>query len=116
MAQQELKKYVGGGDDHRDVGRVRMVFDCIVCLCEVEPEEDGCKKLTSCDHGERFHCGCIESWLKEHSTCPLCRTHVPKSLCHRLNVYLFKLQGEIVSYCNMALENMASSIGDCHDS
>lgn len=47
---------------------------CVVCLCDVSPG-DKYIKLTNCKHG--FHVECINGWLKDHSTCPLCRTPVP---------------------------------------
>ncbi|PWA58073.1 zinc finger, RING/FYVE/PHD-type [Artemisia annua] len=83
---------------------------------EVEPEDNEFKKLLNCNHGVQFHRGCIESWLKDHSTCPLCRSHVQRPVHQRLNAYMFKLRDNIVLYCNIALENVASSInGDCQD-
>ncbi|PNT32238.1 hypothetical protein POPTR_006G176700v4 [Populus trichocarpa] len=45
-------------------------FDCAVCLCEFEPE-DQLRLLPKCSHA--FHMECIDTWLLSHSTCPLCR-------------------------------------------
>ena len=93
-----------------------ILHDCVVCLCEVEPEDIEFKKLLNCNHGVQFHRRCIESWLKNHSTCPLCRSHVQRPVHQRLHDYMFKLRDDIVLYCNIALENVASSInGDCQD-
>ncbi|OAY31877.1 RING-H2 finger protein ATL13 [Manihot esculenta] len=45
-------------------------FDCAVCLCEFEPEDE-LRLLPKCSHA--FHMECIDTWLLSHSTCPLCR-------------------------------------------
>ncbi len=42
---------------------------CPICLSEVE-DAASCVQL-QCGHG--YHAECIESWLKLHSTCPVCR-------------------------------------------
>ncbi|GJV46285.1 zinc finger, RING/FYVE/PHD-type containing protein [Tanacetum coccineum] len=92
-----------------------VVYDCIVCLCEVSPRDEY-KVLSNCDHGVQFHAHCIDAWLKDHSTCPMCRSHIPRPLSQRLHNYLCeRLLEDVVSYCNSALDNVASSIGDCHD-
>ncbi|MFS7982443.1 putative transcription factor C2H2 family [Helianthus anomalus] len=111
MAQQELKK-----DDDQCNANGLILYDCVMCLCEVEQEDNGSKRLTNCEHGVQFHDGCIESWLKDHPTCPLCRSHVPRPVRLRLKAYLFKVRDDMVSYCNNALDNVASSFGDCDDS
>ncbi|XP_028763584.1 RING-H2 finger protein ATL2-like [Neltuma alba] len=43
---------------------------CAVCLSEFEEGQTG-RVLPNCDHF--FHRDCIDGWLREHSTCPLCR-------------------------------------------
>ncbi|MFS7959804.1 putative transcription factor C2H2 family [Helianthus anomalus] len=111
MAQQELKI---NDDQCNDSGPI--LFDCVVCLCEVAPEDSRSNRLTNCEHGVQFHDECIESWLKDHPTCPLCRSHVSWPVCLRLKAYLFKVRDDMVSYCNNALDNVASSINDCDDS
>uniref|UniRef100_A0A0D9XWX7 RING-type E3 ubiquitin transferase n=1 Tax=Leersia perrieri TaxID=77586 RepID=A0A0D9XWX7_9ORYZ len=47
---------------------------CVVCLAEYE-EKDVLRVLPYCGHG--FHVACIDIWLMNHSTCPVCRI----SLC-----------------------------------
>ncbi|MFS7900414.1 putative transcription factor C2H2 family [Helianthus anomalus] len=102
--QHELDKDDGGGP---------IRYDCIVCLCEVTPgDTDGFRMLPNCNHGFQFHGRCIEPWLKDHPTCPLCRSHVPQPVCHRLNVCLTRFRDDFVSYCHLALENVANNIGD----
>lgn len=43
--------------------------NCVVCMCDFE-EGDKVKKLI-CNH--QFHEGCIMTWLKNNSTCPMCK-------------------------------------------
>ncbi|GKD68012.1 zinc finger, RING/FYVE/PHD-type containing protein [Tanacetum coccineum] len=91
-----------------------VVYDCIVCLCEVSLRDEY-KMLPNCDHGVQFHAHCIAAWLKDHSICPMCRSRIPRPLSQRLHNYLCeRLLEEVVSYCNSALNNVASSIEDCH--
>lgn len=43
---------------------------CTVCLGEYE-EKDMLRVLPTCGHA--FHINCIDVWLRQHSTCPVCR-------------------------------------------
>ncbi|GMH29799.1 hypothetical protein Nepgr_031642 [Nepenthes gracilis] len=47
--------------------------DCSVCLSEFK-EEETLRLLPKCGHA--FHVSCIDTWLKSHSNCPLCRANV----------------------------------------
>ncbi|KAK9059396.1 hypothetical protein SSX86_022016 [Deinandra increscens subsp. villosa] len=47
--------------------------DCSVCLGEFQ-EEESIKLLPKCSHA--FHVYCIDTWLKTHLNCPLCRANV----------------------------------------
>ncbi|KAK7275486.1 hypothetical protein RIF29_16605 [Crotalaria pallida] len=53
---------------------------CAVCLSEFCKGEK-VKSLPVCNH--RYHADCIDAWLKNHITCPLCRNkiidHVPNN-------------------------------------
>ncbi|XP_062196915.1 E3 ubiquitin-protein ligase EL5-like [Phragmites australis] len=43
---------------------------CVVCLAEYE-EKDVLRLLPYCGHN--FHMACIDMWLEQNSTCPVCR-------------------------------------------
>lgn len=45
---------------------------CAICISEYELGEK--VKQLQCWH--KFHEECLKEWLKEHVTCPLCRTNV----------------------------------------
>ncbi|KAJ6798613.1 putative RING-H2 finger protein ATL1 [Iris pallida] len=47
--------------------------DCAVCLNEFQVEEK-IKMLPNCYHV--FHIDCIDTWLQNHSNCPLCRADI----------------------------------------
>jgi hypothetical protein len=44
-----------------------------VCLCEYE-ESERLRSLPTCGH--YFHIACIDQWLSNNSTCPLCRVNL----------------------------------------
>ena len=55
-----------------------MPNECIICLLNYTEET---KKITECNH--IFHQECLERWLQENTSCPLCRSELkPKN-----NVY-----------------------------
>jgi len=45
---------------------------CSICLEESSKEKEEYK--LSCNH--IYHKACIQEWLSNHTTCPLCRAHV----------------------------------------
>jgi Ring finger domain len=47
-----------------------VLIECAVCLGTVE-EDELVKVLPNCRH--LFHVGCIDTWLRLHSACPICR-------------------------------------------
>ncbi|KAF3576976.1 hypothetical protein DY000_02029478 [Brassica cretica] len=58
---------------YSDVKAVRIGkggVECAVCLCEFEDEET-LRLMPPCCHV--FHADCVDVWLSERSTCPLCR-------------------------------------------
>ncbi|KAG2711974.1 hypothetical protein I3843_04G096000 [Carya illinoinensis] len=47
--------------------------ECSVCLSEFE-EDESLRLLPKCSHA--FHLPCIDTWLRSHKNCPLCRAPV----------------------------------------
>lgn len=47
--------------------------DCSVCLNEFQ-EDESLRLLPKCSHA--FHVHCIDTWLRSHSNCPLCRANI----------------------------------------
>ncbi|KAI3794495.1 hypothetical protein L1987_37127 [Smallanthus sonchifolius] len=50
--------------------------DCSVCLSEFE-EDESLRLLPKCSHA--FHVPCIDTWLRSHKNCPLCRAPIIKN-------------------------------------
>ncbi|KAF9676536.1 hypothetical protein SADUNF_Sadunf08G0012200 [Salix dunnii] len=64
-------------------GNDSQPFCCSICLGDYE-DNDMLRLLPDCGHV--FHLKCVDCWLKQHSTCPLCRnslvpTPLPESSC-----------------------------------
>ncbi|KAK8509468.1 hypothetical protein V6N13_061901 [Hibiscus sabdariffa] len=59
---------------------------CIVCLSEYHAN-DILRILPYCGHF--FHVTCIDTWLQQHSTCPVCRLSLRESPEKRLMQPLF---------------------------
>ena len=51
---------------------------CVICLSEVDPENDDEQKATTTSCGHMYHTDCIERWTRRWGTCPLCRTVIHK--------------------------------------
>lgn len=47
--------------------------ECSVCLNEFR-EDDTLRLLPKCSHA--FHIACIDTWLRSHTNCPLCRAGI----------------------------------------
>ncbi|XVF44818.1 hypothetical protein PTKIN_Ptkin02bG0154800 [Pterospermum kingtungense] len=47
--------------------------ECAVCLSEFE-EDENLRLLPKCSHA--FHIPCIDTWLRSHTNCPLCRAPI----------------------------------------
>uniref|UniRef100_T1JDX2 RING-type domain-containing protein n=1 Tax=Strigamia maritima TaxID=126957 RepID=T1JDX2_STRMM len=45
---------------------------CHICMCDYEVGEE--MRSLTCFH--EFHSGCIDRWLRENATCPICRAEV----------------------------------------
>ncbi|XP_078170548.1 E3 ubiquitin-protein ligase ATL6-like [Carex rostrata] len=48
----------------------KQALECVVCLSEFEDDEK-LRLLPKCSHV--FHPDCIDAWLADHVTCPVCR-------------------------------------------
>ncbi|XP_064601623.1 uncharacterized protein LOC135467729 [Liolophura sinensis] len=53
-------------------GESAQNLECLVCMCEFQKSED--VRILTCFHD--FHAGCIDKWLKNNNTCPICRVEV----------------------------------------
>ncbi|KAL8193963.1 hypothetical protein R6Q57_026205 [Mikania cordata] len=51
--------------------------DCSICLSEFEDDER-LRLLPKCSHA--FHIPCIDTWLRSHKNCPLCRASIIKNV------------------------------------
>ncbi|XP_019165147.1 PREDICTED: RING-H2 finger protein ATL16-like [Ipomoea nil] len=60
-------QYGGGG------GGERSFRQCVVCLSEFQALET-LRVLPKCNHA--FHSDCIDIWLQNNASCPLCRTSI----------------------------------------
>lgn len=47
--------------------------DCSVCLSEFQ-EDETLRILPKCNHA--FHIPCIDTWLRSHTNCPMCRAGI----------------------------------------
>ncbi|KAL6640426.1 hypothetical protein ACP70R_021549 [Stipagrostis hirtigluma subsp. patula] len=56
---------------------------CVVCLAEYE-EKDVLRFLPYCGHN--FHMACIDLWLEQNSTCPVCRISLHDNLDSKHNL------------------------------
>ena len=60
---------------------------CVICLEDFQLGED-CQAMSMCKHV--FHSGCLEEWLVQNQSCPLCRidlsfsSHLSCSIYHYL--------------------------------
>ncbi|KAF2582809.1 hypothetical protein F2Q68_00001546 [Brassica cretica] len=59
----------GKDNDSKEIGN-----ECTVCL-SVFGDGEEIRRLSACKHA--FHVSCIETWLKDHPNCPICRADVP---------------------------------------
>eukprot|EP00249_Psilotum_nudum_P019742 c27398_g1_i1 orf=145-993(+) len=55
---------------NQDLLASRQEFSCAICLGEYK-EGEILRFLPQCIH--MFHVNCIDAWLQQHSTCPVCR-------------------------------------------
>ncbi|KAL3617297.1 hypothetical protein CASFOL_038842 [Castilleja foliolosa] len=50
--------------------------DCSVCLSEFQ-EDENLRLMPKCNHA--FHVMCIDTWLRSHTNCPMCRAGIVSS-------------------------------------
>ncbi|XP_048128617.1 RING-H2 finger protein ATL80-like [Rhodamnia argentea] len=79
-ALQSLPKIVYGLEEAAAVGAARFPVECAICLGEFS-EGDEVRLLPQCGHG--FHVGCIDQWLRSHSSCPSCRQILVVARCQK---------------------------------
>ncbi|XP_020221172.1 RING-H2 finger protein ATL54 [Cajanus cajan] len=51
--------------------------ECVVCLSEFQ-EDENLRLLPKCHHA--FHLPCIDTWLRSHTNCPMCRAPIVNDL------------------------------------
>ncbi|RDX89081.1 RING-H2 finger protein ATL3, partial [Mucuna pruriens] len=82
---QKLYKHYGYAASVKDNEEHESDY-CSVCLSHISKGEK-VRSLPVCNH--RYHADCIGVWLKNHTTCPLCRNnitdHVPPKHKHVKN-------------------------------
>ncbi|XP_048134516.1 E3 ubiquitin-protein ligase RING1-like [Rhodamnia argentea] len=55
--------------------------ECSVCLSEFE-EDETLRLLPKCSHA--FHVPCIDTWLRSHTNCPMCRAPIVTNVAEAL--------------------------------
>ncbi|GKV10699.1 hypothetical protein SLEP1_g22028 [Rubroshorea leprosula] len=58
---------------YRSYERTVNSTECAICLEEFSGDDE-CRVLPICKH--IYHMGCIDRWLMDELTCPICRTNV----------------------------------------
>ena len=72
LARLPRRAFKGGGDALKG-----DEASCSICMCEYEEGEE-LSLMPACAHA--FHAECIETWLKDKSTCPVCMRDVKEDL------------------------------------
>jgi len=80
-------------------------MDCPICLNQFQASQ---MIITSCNH--RFCQECLQGWLFNHSTCPICRHNIDDSLSFENSVEIIDLSVEediddINDFNNIIVEN-----------
>ncbi|KAF3672512.1 putative transcription factor bHLH96-like [Capsicum annuum] len=78
--------------------------DCSVCLTEFE-EDESLRLLPKCSHA--FHVPCIDTWLRSHKNCPLCRAPIVSDMN---NVPRMDHVVEVVSNTNASDESGSNDV------
>ncbi|GBG26111.1 E3 ubiquitin-protein ligase ATL42 [Hondaea fermentalgiana] len=51
-------------------------LECSICITEFEPDEE--LRRLPCDHF--FHKDCVDTWLNQNATCPMCRNDISNTV------------------------------------
>ena len=54
----------------------KLDTDCGICLCPIKKNDKFRALPCSETHNHCFHTKCVDEWLKNHNTCPSCRSKV----------------------------------------
>ncbi|CAO2822887.1 unnamed protein product [Amaranthus hypochondriacus] len=81
-------------------------LQCAVCLAEFE-EMEILRLLPKCKHG--FHILCVDQWLENHSTCPLCRQKVSIDDLTRVNSDAGSASGKFEILLQREINSQSSS-------
>jgi hypothetical protein len=57
-------------DDTNNINNINNINTCSICLEDMNKSNYKLK----CSH--EYHKNCIDGWLKNNATCPICRTHI----------------------------------------
>ncbi|KAJ9129299.1 hypothetical protein P3X46_033896 [Hevea brasiliensis] len=82
--------------------------ECSVCLNEFQDDES-LRLLPKCSHA--FHIPCIDTWLRSHKNCPLCRAPI---VCDNFNVQVdlsVPTSSDLSSRGEPQMENFENSSG-----
>ncbi|KAH0460371.1 hypothetical protein IEQ34_011034 [Dendrobium chrysotoxum] len=78
LLQLTLGTYSNYAEVIRQGPRAASSDCCILCLTDYEEEEERednpLRLLPDCGHV--FHARCVDTWLQQHPTCPMCRSSV----------------------------------------
>lgn len=73
-----LRTWTNYAEAIRQDPRAASVDSCAICLTNYNEEEEGennaLKILPGCGHV--FHAICVDQWLRQYPTCPICRSPV----------------------------------------
>lgn len=63
---------------------IHLKQECSICLDDIKKNQES---KTVCNH--KFHKECLNTWLKTHNTCPLCRTSIADKKVKRFQINMY---------------------------
>nr|XP_007140286.1 hypothetical protein PHAVU_008G099300g [Phaseolus vulgaris]ESW12280.1 hypothetical protein PHAVU_008G099300g [Phaseolus vulgaris] len=87
----ELPTVDAGVKYRKDAHAKEINGECTVCL-SVFAEGEEIRQLSACKHS--FHASCIDLWLSNHSSCPICRATIAVVAATKPNGDLHETHGE----------------------